>query len=109
MPNTNIVILEGHLAKEPVSKELKGGVIVCNFTVAVSDGKDKPATFLSCKIFGAQATALAMNGHTGDVVSLKGKIQIRKYEDKYYTDIVVDHMHITAKKAKAVSDEFVAE
>jgi single-stranded DNA-binding protein len=109
MPNTNIVILEGHLAKEPTSKELGGGVVVCNFTVAISDGKDKPATFLSCKIFGTQATALAMSGYTGDVVSLKGKIQIRKWEEKYYTDILVDHMHIQAKKAKKVENEFVAE
>ncbi len=114
MGSKNIIILEGNMAKDPIAKELDGGVVVTNFTVAVSDGKDKPAMFVSCKIFGTQATQLALNGHRGDVVSLMGRLSIRKWQEKYYTDVIVDHMHITAKKTKPqtlteVQNEFVAE
>lgn len=118
MPNTNIAIIEGHLAKEPTLKEVKGGVALCSFTVATSMGKDKPTQFHSCKMFGTQAKILGENGHVGDIVSLKGRIEYRKWEDKYYTDILVEHMHLTAKKPgpagkppikEEVENEFVAE
>ena len=111
MPNTNIVILQGHLGKDPESKELSSGVIVCNFSLATSMGKDdsKKTQWHMCKAFGSQAAELAMNGRTGDVVSLTGRIEYRKYEDKYYTDIVVDHMRLTKKKTKRQDDEFEVE
>ena len=111
MPNMNVVILEGHLAKDPIAKEMGSGVIVCNFTVATSVGMDekKKTQFHTCKIWGTQATTLAMHGHQGDTISLKGHIEYRKWEEKYFTDIVVDHLHLTAKKAKGASNEFIAE
>ena len=111
MPNTNIVILEGHLGKDPESKELNGGVIVCNFSIATSTGRDekKRTQWHSCKCFGSQATELAMNGRTGDVVSLTGRIEYRKWEEKYYTDIIADHLRLAKKKGKPDDDGFVEE
>lgn len=101
MPNTNIVILEGHLGSEPEARELGSGVIVCNFSLATSTGRDekKKTQWHSCKIFGSLATELAMNGRTGDVVSLKGRIEYRKWEDKYFTDIIVDYLKLTKKRS----------
>ena len=107
MSDTNIVILEGRIAKDPTSKELQSGVVVCNFSIAISPGK--AITYLNCKVFGTKATELALNGKTGDTISLKGSIQTRKWEEKYYTEIVVDHFHLTAKTVKEVSSEFIAE
>lgn len=111
MPNMNVVILEGHLAKAPTSKELSNGVVVCNFTVATSVGVDekKKTQFHSCKIWGTQATALAMHGNQGDSISLKGHIEYRKWEEKYFTDIVVDHLHLQSKVKKSVVPEFEEE
>jgi single-stranded DNA-binding protein len=50
-----------------------------------------------------------MMGRKGDVVSLKGRIEYRKWEDKYYTDIIVDHLHLAKKKGKPDDDGFVEE
>jgi single-stranded DNA-binding protein len=50
-----------------------------------------------------------MNGRTGDVVSLTGRIEYRKWEEKYYTDIIADHLHLAKKKAKSDDDGFVEE
>jgi len=107
MPSENIVLLTGHLGKAPEKKELSSGVIVCNFSIATNEGKDKPPMWHRCVCFGSQATDLAINGAVGDVVSLKGRIKYREYQGKYYTDIVVDHMHVSKKKVK--NDEWEKE
>jgi single-strand DNA-binding protein len=111
MPNTNIVVLEGHLGKKPEAKEFKGGVISCNFTVATSMGKGEKAKtqWHNCQIWGSDATNLALNADKGDVVSLKGRIEYREYNGKWYTEIKVDHLHLTKKSSKGGRDEFVAE
>lgn len=102
MPNTNICIIEGHLGKDPEAKELKGGVIVANFTVATSIGRDEKqkTQWHNCKVFGSTATDLALNGHKGDVVSLKGRIEYSQYNEKWFTNIIVDHLHVTPKKGR---------
>ena len=110
MPNTNMVILEGHLGKKPEAKEFKSGVVCCNFTLATTMGKGEKAKtqWHQCKVWGSQATDLALNADKGDVVSLKGRIEYREYEKKWYTEIIADMVHMT-KKGKGESNEFVAE
>ena len=77
---------------------------VARFSVALDRGKDKDgnskgADFPSCVAFGKTAEAISKYSGKGLRISVTGRLQTGKYEDKngtthYTTDVVADRIEI---------------
>ena len=82
----NIVVLSGRLTKKP---ELRSTTTtsVCQFSLAIDNGKTddngkKGVDFIECVCFGKQAENLCKYKDKGDIIELKGRIQVDKYTNK---------------------------
>ena len=85
----NKLFLSGNLTKDAENKAV-GDKNVINFTVAVNEGfGDKKTTmFVNCKLWGSDKLGNMLK--KGTKVLLQGKLSIREYEKKYYTEMLVD-------------------
>lgn len=103
MSSLNKVTLIGNLGKDPESKTMQSGDIICNLTLATSEkwtdkstGEKKEMTeWHNISIFGNLAGIAMQYLNKGSKVYIEGKIQTRKYTDKagvekYSTSIKVD-------------------
>ena len=89
MPSTNIVILAGHLTRDPELKTLAGGNAVADLGLAVSEKyKDKSGEFVESVVFadvavwGRQAETCAEYLTKGSPVLIEGKLQFDQWEDQ---------------------------
>lgn len=78
----NSVVIGGRLTKDPELKMSNNGKNLCNFTIAVNEGKDHPASFFNCTAFGITAENMQKYLAKGSQVAVTGKLQQRKYTDK---------------------------
>jgi len=102
----NKVILIGNLTKNPEIKHTNTGKKVANFTLAISEGKDKPATFINCIAWEKTADVLERYAFQGNKLAVEGKIQNRSWEKPdgtkgYATDIVVFTIELLTSKNAA--------
>jgi len=84
MNNFSII---GNLTRDPELKELAGGTIIANFSIAYNEGKDKngeekPASYFDLVMFGNKARAFAEWHKKGDRVAVWGSMTQDKWEDK---------------------------
>ena len=89
----NTVVLIGRLTKTPEVRKTNDGKSVCNFTIAVGNGKDREADFIQCVTFNHSADFLGNYAGKGDQVAVSGKITSNKWEDesgqmRYSQDVV---------------------
>jgi len=78
----NIICIAGQLGKDAEVKYLANGDAVCNFSVADSQGKDKPTIWWRCSLFGKRADSLSQYLKKGQAVTVSGNITEREYTDK---------------------------
>lgn len=104
----NVVFLIGRLVSDPEIKKSENDKEYTIITLAVqrpyknSKGLYE-SDFIRCKLWNGIATNVSEYCHKGDLIGVKGKIQIRSYEDneetKYITEIIVDKVSfLTSKK-----------
>lgn len=104
----NLVYLIGRLVSDPEVKKSENERDYTTITLAVSrpykntDGLYE-SDFIRCKLWNGIATNVGEYCHKGDLIGVKGKIQIRNYkendETKYITEIIVDKVSfLTSKK-----------
>jgi len=74
----NSVILLGRLVADPKTQELKEGVKLSTFTLAVEVNKDV-AHFFDVKVFDNNAVALI---HKGDKIAISGRLAQYKFTAK---------------------------
>ena len=95
--NINSVELQGHLGKDPELKYTEGGSALCKFSMATTDRRKNKQTeewedgdthWHNITVWGSKAEWCAKELSKGDCANVKGKISYRKYNDKYYTDII---------------------
>lgn len=79
MNNINIA---GMLGKDAETRHLPNGDPVASFSVADSQGKDKPTIWWRCSLFGKRAESLAPYLLKGAHVTVTGNVTERKYTDK---------------------------
>ena len=82
----NHVVFVGHVGKEPIERMVTNGktdeeVKVCQFSLAVDEGKDKEPLWLTIVAWRTLAAQVKRYVHTGDLVLVEGKLQIRTYTD----------------------------
>jgi len=77
----NNITITGNLTKDAEVRQV-GSDQVSNFTVADNQGKDKPAIFWNCSLFGKRAESLSPYLKTGQSVTVIGQVTERKWTDK---------------------------
>ena len=77
----NSLTIAGVLGKDPELKQI-GQDQVLSFTVADSQGKEKPTLWWNCQMWGKRATTLQQYMAKGQKVTVSGSIQMREYTDK---------------------------
>lgn len=103
----NLVYLIGRLASDPELKKTENSKDYTTITLAVqrsfknSDGI-YDTDFIKCILWNGIATNTHEYCKKGDLVGVKGRIQVRSYEDndetKYITEIIVDKISFLASK-----------
>ena len=78
----NNITITGNIGKEAVRRSLHDGTAVLSFSVADNQGKDKPAIWWNCSLFGKRADALQQYLTKGQQVTVIGTVSEREYTDK---------------------------
>ena len=82
MASFNQVIFVGNVGRDPEERTVSGDVKVCNFSLAVDEGKDKEPLWLTIVAWRKLADQVTTYVHKGDPVLVSGRLSIRKYIDK---------------------------
>jgi single-strand DNA-binding protein len=78
----NSITIAGGLGRDAEIKYLNNGDPICSFSVADSQGRDKPTIWWNCSLFGKRAEALAQYLTKGQSVTVVGTITEREWADK---------------------------
>jgi len=87
MPNVNIVILAGHLTRDPELKYTPSETAVCSFGLAINhgwkgkDGEDKTEVcFIDVVMFGKRAETLNKYFKKGGAILVQGRLKLDQWE-----------------------------
>lgn len=103
----NLVYLIGRLVNDPELKKSENSKDYTIITVAVQRAFKNPngiyeSDFIRCKLWNGIAQSVSEYCKKGDLVGVKGRIQIRSYEEsdetKYITEIIVDKVSFLSSK-----------
>jgi len=109
MPYANLVVIMGHLGRDPESREAGSGT-VCRFSVATTrrwtakDGEKKEETcWHNCTAWGKPGEVIQKYSHKGDLIYVQGRINnwVREQDDgtkKYGSEIIVNEFQLGPKK-----------
>lgn len=78
----NIITIAGTIGKDAEMRHLPDGTAVASFSVADSQGRDKPTIWWRCAIFGKRAESLQSYLRKGVKVTVAGTITEREWTDK---------------------------
>lgn len=78
----NSITVAGQLGKDAEIRYLSNGDPVASFSVADSQGKEKPTIWWRCSLFGKRAESLAPYLIKGQQVTVSGTVTEREYTDK---------------------------
>lgn len=78
----NVICTAGQLGRDSEMRYLNNGDPVLAFSVADSQGKDKPTIWWNCSLFGKRAESLSQYLKKGQSVTVSGVVTMREYTDK---------------------------
>jgi len=78
----NSITIAGQLGKDAEQRFLPNGDAVTSFSVADSQGRDKPTIWWNCALFGKRAEALTQYLVKGQAVTVAGTVTEREWNDK---------------------------
>jgi single-strand DNA-binding protein len=78
----NSITVAGQLGRDSEIRYLNNGDPVLSFSVADSQGKEKPTIWWRASLFGRRAEALAEYLKKGQAVTISGTVTEREYKDK---------------------------
>lgn len=78
----NNITIAGSLGRDAELKHLSSGDSICNFSIADSQGRDKPTIWWNCSLFGKRADSLAQYLTKGQAVTVSGSVTEREWTDK---------------------------
>jgi len=78
----NNLTIAGSLGKDAEVRYLPDGTPIAAFSVADSQGRDKPTIWWNCSLFGKRAESLAPYLVKGQAVAVSGTVSEREWTDK---------------------------
>ena len=104
----NNVILMGRITRDIELKHTATDTEVCNFTIAVDNGKDREATFIDCVAWKGTAKFISDYFGKGNMIAVMGSLQSRKWTDKdgnnrISIEVVVREVSFTGEKKDAIA------
>lgn len=78
----NNISVAGQLGKDAERRHMPDGTAVASFSVADSQGRDKPTIWWNCQIFGKRAESLQQYLVKGQSVTVGGSVSEREWTDK---------------------------
>lgn len=78
----NVITIAGQLGRDIELRYTPNGKAVGNFSVADSQGRDKPTIWWNCQIWDKRAEAIAPYLLKGQAVTVTGSVTEREYTDK---------------------------
>lgn len=78
----NSITVAGQLGKDAEQRYLPNGDAVASFSVADSQGKERPTIWWNCQLFGKRAESLTQYLTKGQAVTVTGNVSQRTYTDK---------------------------
>jgi single-strand DNA-binding protein len=78
----NSLTISGSLGKDSELKQMTSGDYICNFSIADSQGRDKPTIWWNCTLFGKRAESLSQYLMKGQAVTVVGTVTEREWQDK---------------------------
>ena len=78
----NVITVAGTLGKDAEVKYLPNGDAIANFSIADSQGKDKPTIWWNCGLYGKRAESLAQYLVKGQAVTVTGSVSEREWTSK---------------------------
>ncbi len=110
----NQVVLVGRLTQDPEVVTLEGGHKKSSFNVAVqrsykNQNGEYESDFIRCILWDAIATSTSEYCKKGDIVGIKGRIQVTQYEQnnekKYLTEVVAEKVTFLSSKKQEETEE----
>lgn len=86
----NNITVAGQLGRDAEIRYLQDGSAVANFSVADSQGRDKPTIWWNCSLFGKRAESLSPYLMKGQAVTVSGSITEREYQKDGTTHKAMD-------------------
>lgn len=105
----NIIILQGRLTKEPeIRFTTTNNTKIASFTLAVNRNYVEETDFISCVAYSKTADIIEKYLHKGNLVTIHGSMQIRKWTDKENnnrekTEVVISEVYFN--QSKGASEE----
>jgi len=87
-----VLSIAGNVGKDAVLRTTEKGDKVLGFSVAVSNGKDKDATWYDCSVWGKRAENLEPHIKKGGKLALSGRPTVRVHEGKPYLGLSVNEL-----------------
>lgn len=78
----NTITIAGNLGRDAELRHTPSGDAVLSFSVADSQGRDKPTIWWNCSIWGKRAEALAQYLTKGQQVTVAGTVSEREWTDR---------------------------
>ena len=78
----NVITITGTLGRDMEQRAMPNGDPVGNFSVADSQGREKPTIWWNCQLFGKRVSALAPYLMKGQQVTVVGNVTEREWIDK---------------------------
>lgn len=78
----NSLTISGSLGKDSELKQTTNGDYICNFSIADSQGRDKPTIWWNCQLWGKRAQSLSEYLTKGQAVTVVGTVTEREWQDK---------------------------
>lgn len=78
----NSISISGSLGKDSELKQTTNGDYICNFSIADSQGRDKPTIWWNCQLWGKRAQSLSEYLMKGQAVTVVGTVTEREWQDK---------------------------
>lgn len=78
----NVITVAGTLGKDAEVKYLPNGDAIANFSVADSQGRDKPTIWWNCGLYGKRAESLSQYLTKGQAVTVTGTVSEREWTSK---------------------------
>lgn len=75
----NSICVAGNITRDAEVRHMPNGDPVASFSVADNQGKDKPAIFWNCQLFGKRAASLAPYLLRGGQVTVTGNVTEREW------------------------------